>query len=493
MARLRASFVTVAALCVIALHLIVLPALYFGVRLVIRKSHEEFFVQHARTFTRVLADEFEVGAGLDSEERTMDLLDLAVIHGEAQFAELSGDDHSVRSELGAPSIKSPRRTDIGYKRDGDGIYFIVLPIMHSDRNYELRIGFDERPTEASIELALNGMLWWLTGYAVVTIGIAIFLTQRLSRPIKRLQDASRVIASGNYARALRVKTGVRELHDLAADLEAMRSKLVGVNQLLKQEIREKESAEVRRDALEKQLRHRQRLETVGTLAGGIAHEFNNVLVPIMLFTDAALADLPADSTSRTDLERVLASARRAKNVVQKILTFSHVLGDTELTSIDMRAVVGETLSLFSALAPPSIEIRADVGESIPPVAGDATLALDLVMNLCTNAVRAMQGMTGVLTIGLRYLERGPGGDSSDALVEFWVQDTGHGMDAATVERIFEPFFTTRPVGEGTGLGLAVVHGIVKSFKAEIAVDSTPGGGTTIRIYFPVARSHALAS
>lgn len=492
MARLRASFVTFAAVCAIGLHLIVLPALYFGVGLVIRKSHEQLFVQHARTFTRVLADEFEVGSGLDSEARTGDLLDLAVIHGEAQFAEISGGDHSFRSQLGTPSIKWPRRTDMGYKQ-GDGIYIVVLPVMHSGRNYELRIGFDEQPTEASIRLALNGMLRLLAGYAVVTIGIAIFLTQWLSRPIKRLREVSRAIASGDYAQALRLKTGVRELHDLAVDLEAMRSELVGVTQLLQQEIREKEFAEMRRDALEKQLRHRQRLETVGTLAGGIAHEFNNVLLPIMLFTDAALADLPADSTSRTDLERVLASARRAKNVVQKILTFSHVLGDTELTSIDMRAVVSEALNIFLALAPAGIEINADVGENIPPVAGDATLALDLVMNLCTNAVRAMQGMAGVLTVGLRYLERGHGAASSDALVEFWVQDTGHGMDAATVERIFEPFFTTRPVGEGTGLGLAVVHGIVKSFKAKIAVDSKPGGGTTIRIYFPVTQSHALAS
>src|SRR6202035_3529849 len=142
------------------------------------------------------------------------------------------------------------------------------------------------------------------------IAAALYLSNRLSRPIRRLQDVSRSIASGDYARTLNVSTGIRELHDLAADLEAMRRELVGVNDRLEQKIREKELAETRRDALEKQVRHRHRVETVGTLAGGIAHEFNNVLVPIILFTETAIQDLPPQSLSHNDLVRVLASARR---------------------------------------------------------------------------------------------------------------------------------------------------------------------------------------
>ena len=142
-----------------------------------------------------------------------------------------------------------------------------------------------------------------------------------------------------------------------------------------------------RDQLQKQLRHRQRLETVGTLAGGIAHEFNNVLVPIILFTDTAMQDLPPGSLSRSDLERVLASARRAKNIVQKILTFSHVLGDTRLAPTDLRSVVKEGTVLFSALTPPSIEIRAEIPAELPLVLADATLALDLVMNLAPMRTR----------------------------------------------------------------------------------------------------------
>ncbi len=481
MAQLRSRFANLVTGVVVAVHLVLLPALYFGVGYVIRKSHEDLFVQHARTFARVLADEFEVGAALDSAVRTEDLLDLAIIHGESRYAELVDGAHSIRSQLGPPEITAPREPDMRFAHGGDDIYFIVLPIVHAGRSAELRLGFDERPTLARIQLALNRMLLLLAGYLCVAIGIASYLSNRLSRPIRRLQDVSRSIASGDYAQALHVNTGIRELHELAADLEAMRRELVGVNDRLQEKIREKELSEARRDELQKQLRHRQRLETVGTLAGGIAHEFNNVLVPIILFTDTALQDLPPGSASHSDLERVLASARRAKNVVQKILTFSHVLGDTKLAPLDLRNVVAESVVLFSALAPPSIEIRTEIAEQVPMVRADATLAGDLVMNLCTNAYQSMQGTAGVLTVGLRI---SPSTVDAPPSVELWVADTGHGMEQATVERIFEPFFTTRAVGKGTGLGLSVVHGIVESFGAGISVETSPGAGTTFRILFP---------
>ena len=308
----------------------------------------------------------------------------------------------------------------------------------------------------------------------------------MSRPIHRLQDVSRSIASGDYAQALEISTGIRELHELAVDLEDMRHELVGVHDRLQAKIREKEISESRREELQRQLRHRQRLETVGTLAGGIAHEFNNVLVPIIIFTDMALQDLPESSVSRADLERVLAAARRAKDVVKKILTFSRELGEVNLTLVDLRTVIADGLNLFSALAPSSIEIRTEIAESIAPVRADATLAVHLVINLCTNAYQAMQGTQGILTIGLRTIDTPP--STGDATTRgIWVSDTGHGMDPATAERIFEPFFTTRSVGEGTGLGLSVVHGIVESFGANIVVETEPGKGSTFRIFFPAAR------
>src|ERR1700676_768627 len=451
MVRLRTSFATYITVCVALLHLVLLPALFFGMGYVIRKSHEDLFVEHARTFSRVLAEEFEVGVALDSPARTEDLLDLAIIHGEARYAELFDRGRGMRSKLGSPDIGVPRHTDLGFGQGGDNIYFIVLPIVHSDHNAELRLGFDEQPTLDRIELALGRMLWLLAAYLGVAIGIAIFLSYRLSRPIHRLGEVSRAIASGDYAQALNVSTGIRELHELASDLEGMRRELVGVNHRLQAKIKEKEISELRREELQKQLRHRQRLETVGTLAGGIAHEFNNVLVPIILFTDTALQDLPPSSASRADLERVLSAAQRAKDVVKKVLTFSRELGDVKLALIDLRTVIADGLTLFSALAPPSIEIRTEIGEAIAPVRADATLAVHLVINLCTNAYQAMQGNQGILTIGLRNHAKSPIPGESGGRVEFWISDTGHGMDPSRAERIFEPFFTTRSIWVGTGL------------------------------------------
>jgi signal transduction histidine kinase len=181
---------------------------------------------------------------------------------------------------------------------------------------------------------------------------------------------------------------------------------------------------------------------------------------------------------------VLAAARRAKDVVKKILTFTRQLDAARLAPIDLRVVVGEGLHLFSALAPASIEIRTEIAEAIPIVKADATLALHLIINLCTNAYQAMEGAEGVLTIGLRPAENTDAGTAAQPAVELWVSDTGHGMDSDTVERIFEPFFTTRSVGQGTGLGLSVVHGIVESFGASIAVETKVGHGSVFRVFFP---------
>ena len=482
--RAKLSFANYVTVFVVLVHLVMLPALFLGVGYVVRKSHEDLFTEHARTFARVIAEELEEGVALDSRQQIEDLLDLAILHGDARYAEILDRGVSIRDRLGSADIVAPRFTDLGFGQGGDHIYFIVLPIVHAGHNAELRLGFDETPAEDRIHMALNRMLWLLGGYLAAVIGIAIVLSYRLSRPIRRLQDVSRAIARGDYGQVLNVNTGIRELHDLAVDLEAMRGELVGVNDRLQAKIIEKEQSEARREELQQQLRHRQRLETVGTLASGIAHEINNVLVPIILFTSTILKEAPLETSWRSNLERVLAAARRAKDVVKKILTFTRQLDAARLTAIDLRAIIIDGLHLFSALAPPSIETRTELADSVPLVQADSTLALHLVINLCTNAYQAMEGTSGVLTIGLCSTERSIAGSSPQHGVELWVSDTGHGMDPDTVERIFEPFFTTRSVGQGTGLGLAVVHGIVESFGASISVETRVGEGTVFRVFFP---------
>ncbi len=482
MARLSVSVARLVIAWVIGLHCILLPALFFGTSYLIRSSHEELFIESARTFARVIADELEVGAAMDSAMRTEDLLDLAILHGDGKYAELVQDGRSIRSALGMASAAAPRHTDLHFDEDGDGIYFVVLPVIHEGREAELRLGFDEGPTAERIHLAQRRLLELLGAYFMVAMGIALYLSVRLSRPIERLQDVSRDIARGDYAQPLEVTTGIRELQDLATDLELMRRELVGVNVRLRGQIEKKEASERRREELQKHLRHRQRLETVGTLAGGVAHEINNVLVPIILFTDMALQDLPPDSPARADLQRVLAAGRRAKDVVKSILTFSRELGDSITTAVDLRSVLSDSMALLSALGPPNVEIKTEIAEDVGPIRADAALALHMLMNLCTNAFQAMQGSQGTLSIALRRVEaRSPG---VPAQIELCVGDTGHGMSAETVERIFEPFFTTRSVGQGTGLGLSMVHGIVEDFGGTIDVRSRPGSGSTFAVLFP---------
>ncbi|MGB6355214.1 MAG: hypothetical protein WBF21_14670, partial [Steroidobacteraceae bacterium] len=185
MARLRATFWVYVTACVILVHLVLLPALFFGMGYVVRESHEDLFVDHARTFSRVLADEFEVGAAMDSQKRIEDLLDFAITHGGARYAELYDKGHSTRSLYGSSDIKEARSTDLSFGEGGDGIYFVVRPIEHKNHRAELRLGFDEQPTQERIQLALTRMLWLMAGYMVVAIAIAIILSHRLSRPIHR--------------------------------------------------------------------------------------------------------------------------------------------------------------------------------------------------------------------------------------------------------------------------------------------------------------------
>jgi signal transduction histidine kinase len=261
----------------------------------------------------------------------------------------------------------------------------------------------------------------------------------------------------------------------------MRQEIVGVGERLQRQMDE-------RAALELRLRQRQKLETVGTLAGGVAHEFNNVLVPILLHTELALEEVANGRPCRDDLECVLDAARRAKRVIDKILAFSRQAGSEEPRPIRLDEPVAAALRLFAVLAPPNVEVRSSLAPDTPLVAADPTLITQAVMNLCTNGWQAMRETGGLLEVNLRALradEPLPSDLLAGQYVELQVRDTGHGMDEQTRERIFEPFFTTREVGAGTGLGLSVVHGIVTSLGARIHVSSVVGQGTTFQILFPV--------
>jgi signal transduction histidine kinase len=270
----------------------------------------------------------------------------------------------------------------------------------------------------------------------------------------------------------------------------MRQNLVGINERLRDEIAEREQAEADRRQLEDQVHHDQRLRSLGTLAGGVAHEFNNVLQPMVLYLELALDDIPADSPVAKNLLYVQELANRAKGLSQKILTFSRQDSDPRFVTENLASVTEEAVTMIRALLPATVDLRIDIDPECSPVKYVPEQINQLLVNLCNNAFQALSGASGHISVSLReedvsdqLAKRHPNlAPGSHVVLE--VRDTGTGMDAATQERIFEPFFTTKEVGKGTGLGLSVVHGIVKRHDGEIVVESEPGRGTRFSIYLP---------
>jgi len=230
------------------------------------------------------------------------------------------------------------------------------------------------------------------------------------------------------------------------------------------------------------------------LAGGVAHEFNNVLLPILLYTDLALEDLPDDSPTRSSLERVLKLAKRAKGLSEQILTFGRPSGEVMAVHADIAPVLDEAMSMVRALIPANIEIQIGVQRPLGPIVCDSNEVQQLVVNLCSNAYKALQQRDGSIQVDAsnfdvtpEFVEKQPR-LKAGCYVRLTVADNGEGMDSATIERMFDPFFSTRDVGKGTGLGLSVVHGIVTKHEGEIVVASEVGKGTTIDVYFPQAKA-----
>lgn len=248
--------------------------------------------------------------------------------------------------------------------------------------------------------------------------------------------------------------------------------------------------EEERADLEARLRQSQKMEGLGTLAGGIAHDLNNVLVPILGLTGLTLEDLPADSLARANLEKVVGAARRGRDLVSQILAFSR-REEPNRQPVELSNLIREISSLLRATLPSTIEIRERLDETLGPIIVDSTQIHQVLMNLSSNARDAMGLKAGVLEIALgkvelddrsaaQYPDLKPG-----CYASVTVSDTGPGMDQDTVQRIFEPFYTTKAVGEGTGLGLSVVHGIITAHGGAIDVRSQLGRGTTFEILLPI--------
>ena len=261
------------------------------------------------------------------------------------------------------------------------------------------------------------------------------------------------------------------------------------------DINERRHAEERRAALETQLREAQKMEAIGTLAGGIAHDFNNILAAIIGNVSAARQDTAIGLSNDASLAQIERAAVRARSLVQQILTFSRMQAQ-QLHVLALQPVIDESLDMLRATMPAQVELRVSRSGTPVHVRADATQIQQIVMNLCTNAWHALPAGRGRIEVGLAAEASLPAAQADVARTwppallngpraHLWIADNGCGMDEATRARVFEPFFTTKQVGQGTGLGLAVVHGIVSVHGGAIHVDSAPGVGSRFDLWFPL--------
>ena len=254
-----------------------------------------------------------------------------------------------------------------------------------------------------------------------------------------------------------------------------------------------------RGRLELQLRESQKMEAIGTLAGGIAHDFNNILGGLLGNAALAADHLAVDHPARAQLQQVQRAGQRARSLVQQILAFSRRQTQPMAQQRHaLRPLVDETLALLRATLPASVQLVGPATDETIEIDGDATQIQQVLMNLCTNAWHALAGRPGCIAVRLDQVRFGHDDPARPILLpvgryaHLQVSDNGDGIDDATLVHIFEPFFTTKPVGQGTGLGLSVVHGIVAAHRGEITVHSCPGEGSRFDVYLPLAEAPQLA-
>jgi len=251
--------------------------------------------------------------------------------------------------------------------------------------------------------------------------------------------------------------------------------------------------------LETQLRQSHKMEALGTLAGGIAHDFNNILAAILGYTELAMMKMPDSVPAKSNLENVLKATNRAKNLVMQILTFSRQT-EHEKEPLQVSLIVKEALKLLRASIPATVEIRQNIDIESDMVMADPTQIHQVMMNLCTNASYAMREKGGILEVKLSnvYIDNETAVQQLSHLkpghyLRLSVHDTGHGIPSSIIQRIFDPFFTTKKIGDGTGMGLSVVHGIAQSHGGTVTVESEPGKGSIFHVFFPLMASKSEPS
>ena len=369
-------------------------------------------------------------------------------------------------------------------------------LLESENRY--RTTFDSIPDSVTVTLLKNGRYSYvndgfcrITGYSRAEVIGHTPLDINLYADSEDRTHMTQLLQEQGELLNLAIKFRKKDGTFIESLFSARPLKIAGEDCLvaLAKDVTDMKRSEEEKARLIDQLRQAQKMEAIGTLAGGIAHDFNNVLGAILGYAELAQLNLPEDSPARASLNQVTKAGNRAKHLVRQILAFSRK-AQLDKSEKEIAPIIEESLGFLRASLPTTITIEHNIEPDVGCIIADATQIQQLVMNLCTNAAHAMAKNGGLLTVSLTRksvtdkMAGQVGQLEPGEYVVLTIQDTGHGIDPAYLDRLFEPFFTTKELGAGTGMGLAVVHGIVIGHNGALFVQSEQGKGTRFDIYLP---------
>ncbi|NQZ88975.1 MAG: response regulator [Colwellia sp.] len=382
---------------------------------------------------------------------------------------------------------------------GDGLntYFLQRQAGHAQsiESATVTVRLAAQNAHEILQETLQQAIFLILLILAILIIIAVFITFRISKPLQKLTEYALKISHGDLTQKVSVSSH-DEIGILANAFQTMSNALKKSYDNLEDKIsrrtHELESKNielkniiVERKTLEHQLLQSQKMESLGTLAGGIAHDFNNILTAILSNAEIGLLKLSDDNSVRRYFESITVSGERAAFLVKQILTFSR-METTELETLDLSKIILEDLKMVRSVIPSNIEIKKDIQMGCLPIMADRTQLHQILLNVCTNAYHAITHESGTIEISLQQPKELPDyfHDKNKPFLRLKIKDSGCGMSPDIQKNIFDPFYTTKQQGHGTGLGLSVVHGLVKKHHGKIFVDSEEGKGTTFTIYFP---------
>jgi signal transduction histidine kinase len=476
-ARLNSIYGRV-VLTVFIVNLFTLPLLYALLTQAVYNSASEVFVNHVRSYSRFLADIIERDH-LSDEEGIMELLDIAVLSSHGKFAQLDYDEQSLRSSLLGDSETVGYKEDFSFGENGDGTYFLAVLTTFGSKQATLKLGFDESQTQSQIgNLKLQVAALLLAFFTIVMI-MAVLFARLLCKPLVVLQGMSNAVAKGDYNVHLTTDSRFREVISLTEDLEHMRAELVGINESLTCEMHKRQIAQDKALKTQKKLHHAQKLQSIGTLTSGVAHEFNNLLQPIMMHAEEILEEMEEDDGLRDDVRRILDSSERARELVSKILAFSREPDEDSGQPVSLQEIVVDVLGWMRSAIPSGVTIKTQLHKQCPAVKGSAEELRQIVVILVTNAYLAIGDKDGTINVAVSSASQ------QEHAVQLRVYDNGCGIEPTLIDRVFEPFFSTRAVGQGTGLGLYIARGIVMRHGGDISISSVAGRDTIVDVRLPL--------